>query len=247
MKRSDEAGESVCAPGAGTGEVSAALLPPPDDEERLVASPASSHESWQALALEGRPAYEEAVSGLGWRPSAPLHFDVTSQPRASGPKWFFMVSVAIGAASFLGTLRFLLSEGRDLTLALWVALGWSTLVLLLRWWHKRPRPAQRVLARWLPSRGELWVGRGSGASVDLPDGAWVLRRERVVTFLYARREVAAVEGTTLPGASLYVRTESGAVWPVVAGSVEAEQLYTIAGRLAREVGVPVKQVGAGFR
>jgi hypothetical protein len=170
--------------------------------------------------------------------------------RRSDPRAGRLRSIAVSAALIAGTLVFVSLRAGSWEKT-WVLLS-SVPVWALAYWAWRraeqfARTWQMPLA-WLSLNHGFLRLRENPEQMDL-SGSTPIELDRVSEVIYATRTIAvpgASAGAKVEGAGVFVRLESGAVWPIIPSTFMREEAFSIAMALARPMMVGVKQVGTGW-
>jgi len=207
-----------------------------------------SDETIRERAALGQVAYEALIE----RPVVvrPERGELYVVERRSDPRAGRLRSIAVSAALIAGTLVFvsLRAGGWEKT---WVLVS-SVPVWALAYWAWRraeqfARTWQMPLA-WLSLNHGFLRLRENPEQVDL-SGSTPIELDRISEVIYATRAIAvpgASAGAKVDGAGVFVRLESGAVWPIIPSTFMREEAFSIAMALARPMMVGVKQVGTGW-
>lgn len=207
-----------------------------------------SDESIRERAALGQVAYEALIE----RPLVvrPERGELYVVERRSDPRAGRLRSIAVSAALIAGTLVFvsLRAGGWEKT---WVWLSSAPVLALAYWAWRRAeqfaRTWQMPLA-WLSLNHGFLRLRENPEQMDL-SGSTPIELDRISEVIYATRAIAvpgASAGAKVEGAGVFVRLESGAVWPIIPSTFMREEAFSIAMALARPMMVGVKQVGTGW-
>ena len=207
-----------------------------------------SDESIRERAALGQVASEALIERpLVVRPERGALYVVA---RRSDPRAGRLRSIAVSAALIAGTLVFvsLRAGGWEKT---WVWLSSAPVWALAYWAWRRAeqfaRTWQMPLA-WLSLNHGFLRLRENPEQMDL-SGSTPIELDRISEVIYATRAIAvpgASAGAKVEGAGVFVRLESGAVWPIIPSTFMREEAFSIAMALARPMMVGVKQVGTGW-
>lgn len=207
-----------------------------------------SDEVIRERAARGQVAYEALIE----KPVVvrPQRGELYVVERRSDPRAGRFRSTAVSAALIAATLVFvsLRAGGWEKT---WVLLSAVPAWGLAYWaWqraNRHNRTWQMPLA-WLSLNHGFLRLRENPEQIDL-SGSVPIEIDQVSEVIYATRAIAvpgASAGAKVDGAGVFVRLESGAVWPVIPSTFMREEAFSIAMAIARPMMVGVKQVGSGW-
>ena len=207
-----------------------------------------SDESIRERAALGQVAYEALIE----RPLVvrPERGELYVVERRSDPRAGRLRSIAVSAALIAGTLVFvsLRAGGWEKT---WVWLSSAPVWALAYWaWRRAEQVARtwQMPLAWLSLNHGFLRLRENPEQMDL-SGSTPIELDRISEVIYATRAIAvpgASAGAQVEGAGVFVRLESGAVWPIIPSTFMREEAFSIAMALARPMMVGVKQVGTGW-
>ena len=207
-----------------------------------------SDESIRERAALGQVAYEALIE----RPLVvrPERGELYVVERRSDPRAGRLRSIAVSAALIAGTLVFvsLRAGGWEKT---WVWLSSAPVWALAYWaWRRAEQVARtwQMPLAWLSLNHGFLRLRENPEQMDL-SGSTPIELDRISEVIYATRAIAvpgASSGAKVDGAGVFVRLESGAVWPIIPSTFMREEAFSIAMALARPMMVGVKQVGTGW-
>lgn len=197
-------------------------------------------------AQSGRVAYEQLIERpvvVRPRRGDIYVFDRRSSERSKQKRFAAVVMAIAGSLSVFLSLRAGTWE-RTLPLIVGVALVASAAAV---WRSSRLDREFEVPLAWVSPATETLRVREHPAQSSLTDSPGIDMRE-VVEVVYATRHLPIREGSNarVDGAGVFVRLVDGTVWPVIPSTFARDAAFGIAMRLARAMGVGVKQVGRGW-
>lgn len=207
-----------------------------------------SDEAIRERAARGLVAYEALIE----RPVVvrPQRGELYVVERRSDPRAGRYRSTAVSAALIAGSLVFLSlrAGGWEKT---WVLLA-SVPAWALAWWAWQR--AATFVKTWQTPLAWLSLNHGFLRLRENPEqndlaASIPIELDQVSEVIYATRQIAvpgASAGAKVDGAGVFVRLESGAVWPIIPATFMREEAFAIAMAVARPMMVGVKQVGTGW-